>query len=80
MRAEVIETLKDTAIKYVLDVPSDLSDFLRETVNSKKWHSTFGFSGRLNDESLNPTLVLLRNIRSLPQKKKTKQKGRQWPN
>lgn len=61
VRAELIETLKDTAMKYVLDVPSDLNDFLRETVNSKKWLSTFGFSGRLNDEcaSLNPTLVSL---------------------
>lgn len=48
-------------MKYILNVPGDPSDFLKETVNSKKWHSTFGFSGGFSDEStsLNPTLVSL---------------------
>ena len=36
MRADIIETVKSTAMKYVLNVPGDLSDFLKETVNSKK--------------------------------------------
>ena len=59
MRADIIETVKGTAMKYVLNVPGDLSDFLKETINSKKWHSTFGFGGGFSDEStsLNPTLV-----------------------
>ena len=63
MRADIIETVKSTAMKYVLNVPGDLSDFLKETVNSKKWHSTFGFFGGFSDEStsLNPTLVSLVN-------------------
>ena len=61
MRADIIETVKGTAMKYVLNVPGDLSDFLKETVTSKKWHSTFGFSGGFSDEStsLNPRLVSL---------------------
>ena len=63
MRADIIETVKSTAMKYVLNVPGDLSDFLKETVNSKKKHSTFGFCGGFSDEStsLNPTLVSLVN-------------------
>ena len=63
MRADIIETVKGTAMKYVLNVPGDLSDFLKETVNSKKKHSTFGFCGGFSDEStsLNPTLVSLVN-------------------
>ena len=36
MRANIIETVKGIAMKYVLNVPGDLSDFLKETVNSKK--------------------------------------------
>ena len=63
MRANIIETVKGIAMKYVLNVPGDLSDFLKETVNSNKKHSTFGFCGGFSDEStsLNPTLVSLVN-------------------
>ena len=78
MRADIIETVKSTAMKYVLNVPGDLSDFLKETVNSKKWHSTFGFFGGFSDEStsLNPTLVSLVNKyqESAVKEKKTRKK------
>ena len=80
MRANIIETVKGKAMKYVLNVPGDLSDFLKETVNSKKWHSMFGFCGGFNDEStsLNPTLVSLVNEyqESAVKEKKTKKRNR----
>ena len=78
MRADIIETEKGMAMKYVLNVPGDLSDFLKEIVTSKKWHSTFGFSGGFSDEStsLNPTLVSLvqEYQNSAVKKKKTRKK------
>ena len=63
MRADIIKTVKSTAMKYVLNVPGDLSDFLKEKKKKKKKHSTFGFCGGFSDEStsLNPTLVSLVN-------------------
>ena len=78
MRADIIETVKGTAMKYVLNVPGDLSDFLKETVNSKKKHSTFGFCGGFSDEStsLNPTLVSLVNEYQESAVKEKKQENR----
>ena len=57
MRADVIDNFKDTAMKYVWFDPNDLTDFVHDAVNSRKWQSSFGVSIELSE--LNPTLLSL---------------------
>ena len=42
LRAEVIDTLKSVALKFVHYVERELKLFISDIINSKKWHSTFG--------------------------------------
>ena len=59
MRAEAIDTFKDTTMKYVCFVNDNVPEFVRDTVNSKKCDSAFGLSGKFGDAALNPTLKAL---------------------
>ena len=54
MRAEAIDTFKDTTMKYVCFVNDDVPEFVQDRVNSKKWDSAFGFSGKFGDAALTP--------------------------
>lgn len=57
-RADVIETMKDTALKYVCFEEKDLPEFMKDIIQSKKWSLASGLSNNL-DVCANPTVQAL---------------------
>lgn len=58
-RSDVIDTMKDTAREYVGYQQNDLTGFVKDTVQSKKWSTTFGLNSDVVDVSCNPTVQAL---------------------
>ena len=69
-RADVIETMKDTALKYVCFEEKDLPVFMKDIIQSKKWSSASGLSNNL-DVCANPTVqALIREYKEAVDKEK----------
>lgn len=80
-RSDVIDTIKDTALKYVCFEKNDLTEFIRDTVNSKKWSSTFGLSSNCQDVSANPTIRgLVKEYKASADKEKSKETRKRLTN
>lgn len=76
-RAEVIETMKDTALKYVCFEEKDLPEFMKDIIQSKKWSLASGLSNNL-DVCANPTVqALIREYKeAIDKEKKTEARKR----
>ena len=64
LRAEVIDTVKEAALKCVHFVQSDMPEFVSDVTSSKKWQLTFGVSNsswiaKTTTSSENPILQSL---------------------
>lgn len=67
LRAELIDTVKEAALKNVHFNHADVPEFVTDVTRSKKWHSTFGVSDSSSNDSTaqttsassNPTLQYL---------------------
>lgn len=70
-RADIIELLRGTAMKTVHFVPGDLTVFMKELLDNKKFCSTFGLSSDTKDISNNPTIqALVKDYKSSVDKEK----------
>ena len=76
-RADVIETMKDTALKYVCFEEKDLPEFMKDIIQSKKWSLASGLSNNL-DVCANPTVqALIREYKeAIDKEKKTEARKR----
>ena len=71
VRAEIIDLLKHAAMKTVHFVPGDLSTFVEDLIQSKKFRSTFGLPLDTADIADNPTVqALVKEYRSFVDKEK----------
>lgn len=70
-RADIIELLRGTAMKTVHFVPGDLTVFMKELLENKKFCSTFGLSSDTKEISNNPTIqALVKDYKSSVDKEK----------
>ena len=74
MKAELISTIKHMALPSVLFEESNLTQFISDVVNSKKWVTTFGVDLTNARESCNPILQsLVKDYKDCMSKEKAKE-------
>ena len=61
VRAGIINLLKDAAMKTVHSIPGDLTTFVNDLIQKKKFRSTFGLPVDTGDIAENPTSQSLVN-------------------
>ena len=59
VRADITELVRDAAMKAVHFAPGDLTAFMEELLQNKKFCSTFGLCPDNKDISHNPTILAL---------------------
>ena len=59
IRADITQLIKDSAMNMVHFVPGDLTLFMEELLQNKKFCSTFGLSSDTKDITCNPTILAL---------------------
>lgn len=71
VRAEIIDLVKHAAMKTVHFVPGDLTAFVEDLIQSKKFRSTFGLPRDTDDIVNNPTIqALVKEYKSCVDKEK----------
>ena len=81
IRADITELIRDSAMKMVHFVPGDLTLFMEELLQNKKFCSTFGLSSGNKDITCNPTIqALVKEYQSSVDKEKKQEVRRRASN
>lgn len=73
VRADIVDLLKDAAMKTVHFVPGDLTAFVNDLIENKKFRSTFGLPLYTGDIAENPTIKsLVKEYKSCVDKERKK--------